>query len=145
MPKTKKGLEGHKDYRGKLCVLCLQRSSRSLASNMITSLREHTSIFDSISPEDERVPTGICEKCRNILRSKVSGKGPNKDFDIPSNFSFLSDIVLPKTRSSSLMTSDNDCDCFICKTAKGFKGFKSQPTTTQWASYHMRAITCLNS
>ena len=136
MPKAKKkGLEGHKDYRGKLCVVCLKKSSNSLTPNLIGSLRQHTSIFDSISPEDERVPTGICEKCRNILRSKVSGKGPNKDFDTPSNFSFFSDVVLPKTRSAS----DNDCNCFICKTAQGFKGFKSQPTTSSVSSHFVNS------
>ena len=94
MPKAKrKSLhEGHSIYRGKICVVCLEKSKRPLTSNLINELKKFTNIFEKISPEDERVASGICDPCRNLLRLKSKGKNETKDFRIPSGFSFPTDF-----------------------------------------------------
>ena len=76
MPKAnKKSLnEGHSVCRGKICVVCLEKSKRPLTPNLINELKKFTNIFEKISPEDERVASGICDPCRNLLRLKIKGK-----------------------------------------------------------------------
>ena len=119
MPKAKqKSLhEGHSVCRGKIGVVCLEKFKRPLTTNLITELKKFTKNFDKISPEDERVASGICDPCRNLLRLKISGKNETKDFRILSGFSFVSNAVLPKTRSKL----DNDCNCFLCNHARSFR------------------------
>ena len=42
-------------------------------------------LFANISPYDERVPSGICDSCRNVLREKIKGKGQKKELIQHSN------------------------------------------------------------
>ena len=75
MPLHKVDLKDHEIYRGKLCVVCINKAKTPLTPTIIKGLKKHASIFESISHEDEKVPTKICEKCITILCSKNSGKG----------------------------------------------------------------------
>ena len=100
---------GHTINRPKLCVVCLGKSKQNLTPNLIEQLKQFTSLFDNISPYDERVPSGICENCRNVLRDKAKGKGQNKQFKIPPDFCFTS-IIINVSESNSELT----CDCYLC-------------------------------
>ena len=112
-PPKKKGHEGHMASRDSLCVVCLNKKDRSLSKHYIEGLKQFTTIFDSISPEDPRVPTGLCNTCRSALQLKMQGKGESRQFQIPEGFTFSSQIILPKTRLSGA----NFCSCLLCEIA----------------------------
>ena len=120
--KQKRPHEGHSVCRGKICVVCLEKSKRPLTPNLINELKKFTNIFEKISPEDERVASGICDPCRNLLRLKTKGKNETKEFRIPSGFNFVSSVFFPKTRSKL----DTDCNCFLCNHARSFRVCSAQ-------------------
>ena len=98
-PPKKKGEDGHQKAREKICVVCLRKSNKKLSPNQKKGLQNHSKIFNDISPEDPRVPSGICHDCRKILQLKIHGKGKDKPFKIPQGFSFHANVIIPKTRS----------------------------------------------
>ena len=114
--------QGHSVCRGKICVVCLEKSKRPLTANLISELKKFTKNFEKILPEDERVASGICDPCRNLLRLKTKGKNETKEFRIPSGFNFVSSVFFPKTRSKL----DTDCNCFLCNHARSFRVCSAQ-------------------
>ena len=109
--------DSHLRSRGKICVVCHRKSKQNLTPNLIDGLKQFTSIFDDISPNDERVPTAICDVCRKLLGEKMKGKGQHKNFKIPSDFSFASnDVIVSETNSEVA------CCCYICKLVKSLYG-----------------------
>ena len=114
-PRKEKGIDGHAASRGKICIVCLKKSDRSLTPNHIEGLRTCTTIFESITPEDLRVPTGICNTCKSILNAKMqtSKKGKTNDrvFKIPQGFTFALHVILPRTRSEEA----SFCNCLLCQ------------------------------
>ena len=114
MPPSKKSpQESHSNSRSKVCAICLGKASPklSLTSNLISALKQFTSLFENIPPQDERVPSGLCEKCRYTLRLKMQGKGNDKTFNIPLDFNYTSVIISKPT-----------CNCKICTIAAALKG-----------------------
>ena len=102
-------LDGHTNSRGKVCVVCLEKSKFKLTPNLISQLNQFTQIFDKISPDDERVPSAICGACR----------GQNKTFKLPLDFSFESNVIIVEK-------SEGACVCTICKIASGLDGVFSK-------------------
>ena len=107
------GKDTHTINRGKICVVCLGKAKRTLTPNLIDGLNRFTSLFNDISPDDEKVPTGICENCRKLLKQKECGKAPDKDFRIPTDFTFNSVVNV---------NSDHPCNCTLCKIALSVGG-----------------------
>ena len=112
-PPKKKGLQGHLAARANLCIVCLKKKDRALTTHFIEALKKFTTIFESITPEDHRVPTGMCNSCRTTLQTKLSGAGENRILPIPEGFSFISHVILPKTR----LADANFCSCLLCEIA----------------------------
>ena len=111
MPRVKKkGHLGHNMSRQNLCVVCLKKSKRKLTKSLVCSLKEFTSIFKDISYDDKRVPTGICDLCYVILKSKLKGKAQNSEFKIPENFHFT-DVIISKD------SENKQCNCLLCELA----------------------------
>ena len=114
-PSKEKGTDGHAASREKICIVCLKKSDRSLTPNQIEGLRACTTIFESITPEDLRVPTGICNTCKSILSAKMqaSKKGKTNDrvFKIPESSTFDLHFILPRTRSEDA----SFCNCLLCQ------------------------------
>ena len=124
----------------KICLICIRKSDRNVTANQIKELKKYSSIFDKISPEDPRVPTGICGDCRLLLQLKINKKGQDKEFKVPSGFSFQSDVIIPKTRSSDCVP----CNCLICERAE-FKGKLqplNQPTAQTQSNKKDREYSC---
>ena len=119
-PSKKPNQDGHTISRGKIYIVCLGKSNRpNITPSTITLLHEHTSIFDDVSPSDERVPTGICPKCRWLLGEKKKGKALDKSFQIPIDFKYITNVIIKK----------NDlgiCECTLCKIATSFDGTFTQ-------------------
>ena len=114
-PTKEKGVAGHIASRAKICVVCLKKKDRPLTEALIEGLKKFTTIFESISPEDLRVPTGICGSCKSVLQSKIQaskeGKSNDREFKIPEGFTFSSHIILPRTRSDEATF----CNCLLCQ------------------------------
>ena len=114
-PSKEKGIAGHAASRAKTCIVCLKKSDRPLTTYQIEGLRTCTTIFESITPEDLRVPTGICNTCKSILNAKMqaSKKGKTNDrvFKIPQGFTFALHVILPRTRSEEA----SFCNCLLCQ------------------------------
>ena len=108
----KKGVDGHEASRRKVCIICLKRSDQQLTSSQIEGLKKFTGIFDSILHDDLRVPTGICKRCKTTL--EVKKKGSDRVFAFPEGFSFVNNVIIPKTRSAEA----NFCNCILCTLAK---------------------------
>ena len=53
-----KGQSSHSRARSKICVVCLKRSTLEITPKLISAIQEVSTIFDEISPDDIRVPTG---------------------------------------------------------------------------------------
>ena len=87
-PPKKKGLKGYEFARKKICVVCLRRSKKKLSQNYINGLKEHSKIFETLSAEDPRVPTGICDGCHTTLTLKMNGKGKDRLLKFPLNFDY---------------------------------------------------------
>ena len=107
-PTKKNDKFSHAINRGKLCAVCLAKSKYNLSPNLIDGLKKFTTLFANISPYDERVPSGICDSCRNVLREKIKGKGQKKEFNIPIDFDFTSIVVKDLDSDSELR-----CDCYL--------------------------------
>ena len=88
--------------------MCLVKSKYNLSTNLIDGSKKFTTLFANISPYDERVPSGICDSCRNVLREKIKGKGQKKEFNIPIDFDFTSIVVKDLDSDSELR-----CDCYL--------------------------------
>nr|XP_012558535.2 uncharacterized protein LOC105845381 [Hydra vulgaris] len=102
MPNTAKN---HQECRKSVCFLCFSKSKRKLTSN----LKERCQIIlkEKINFNDDKVPLGICEKCRSCLRRKESGE----DITLPSLYKFETIKLRPETR-------DSHCNCLICSIGK---------------------------
>ena len=92
----KKGQDGHNISRAKICIVCFKRSNKNVSANQLKGLKEHSSILDSISPEDSRVPTGICHGCSTTLQLKINGKAKDQEFKVPTGFSFQTNVIVSK-------------------------------------------------
>ena len=114
-PPKEKGTDGHAASREKICIVCLKKADRKLTPNQIEGLTKFTTIFESITLEDPRVPTGICNTCKSILSAKMqaSQKGKTNDrvFKIPEGFTFDLHFILPRTRSEE----KSFCNCLLCQ------------------------------
>ena len=94
--------KNHEDCRKSVCVLCLKKCSRELTQFLVEKILKH--FHTSLDLTDTRVPRGICDSCRTILRRKDEGK----DVNLPTLFPFSSIKVRPPTR-------DQGCNCLICQ------------------------------
>ena len=122
MPKKSK--RNHSDNRKLVCLLCFQKgSSMTMIANK-TLDRVKTYWFENYESNDERLPNGICGRCR-ILLEKVE-KGVKKSTDLPECIDY-NQLHFPKlTRSSGNVNLEEliDCNCSICEVSKGPSFYK---------------------
>ena len=102
MPNTAKN---HQDCRKTVCFLCFSKCQRELTPFLKEKCQ--TILNERIDFSNDKVPLGICEKCRSCLRRKDSGEHIN----LPSLYNFETIKIRPQTR-------DTQCDCLICSVGK---------------------------
>ena len=90
---------GHQENRQKICCVCFSKQKS------VIIVKEHGELFNRIKEkvhpnlnfEDERYPTGLCQRCKKILFLIELGK--KTDADLPQNLFDHTKIVLQsKTR-----------------------------------------------
>lgn len=96
----KKKARSHEDSRSVICILCFSKSlnGRKMSNNVINLIKKVYIDFDIYNP---KYPMAICDGCRKKLVSN------------PENLSIVNYDHL-----NTEPTSDKNCDCVICQTAR---------------------------
>lgn len=113
MDKNKKGTK-HDSNRTRICILCLNRCSKTNLFSKIVPKGETEKLINThfkYNAKDWHLPCGLCNGCRSKLyRYK---KGTLNAIEYPDLSQFC--VRKVNTRSRTI-PKDEACDCFICKT-----------------------------
>ena len=93
---------GHEENRKIVCLPCLKKCTRQITSFQAEYLSKIYGINFDLG--DARVPQGICNTCRTIMKKRDEGK----EVVLPSLYDFKSIRVILETRGEN-------CDCLICR------------------------------
>ena len=93
---------GHEENRKIVCLTCLKKCTRQITSFQAERLSKIYGINFDLG--DARVPQGICDTCRTIMKERDEGK----EVVLPSLYDFKSIRVRLETRGEN-------CDCLICR------------------------------
>ena len=122
----------HLQMRSLVCLICASKNKPSSMRNIVGVLLERVHKFWSAdyNQNDEKFPTHICNKCRNLLFAIEFGKKTVND--LPDRIDFSNKVTLPRlTRSTNAENIDELtlCDCYICEIGRknpgqlGHEGF----------------------
>ena len=91
----------------KLCFLCLQKCEEELTAFKIE--RVHKIVKKDLDFNNGKVPRGVCDYCRKLLRKFDQG---DQKVSLPALFNFDITQIKSHTRNST------NCEFLICKIGK---------------------------
>ena len=90
---------------------------------MVLTFKNTKYLFTDFDPSDEKLPNGICSRCRNILFNIDQGKLEPSALDDPIDFSALQFPTLTRSFGGVTLLSDlQRCPCSICTIATAHCG-----------------------
>ena len=87
----------HEANRYLVCLICFKKGSSMKKISGIILKRVQDYFYEEFDPNDEKLPNGICARCRNILLNIDQGKLEPSALDDPIDFSALSYPTLTRS------------------------------------------------
>jgi hypothetical protein len=104
----------HDENRTKVCAICMEKCKYKITESILERIQQY--FISNYNLHDDRLPTGICGKCRADLSDIHYGK---KDITVlPESFDYSQINPLFSTATRSNTSGITMCDCLICCTAR---------------------------